>query len=97
MIVLVGAICLCVGACVGYIVCAVFSVNKIIEAKEDALLMIEPPKTEPDTNEGVWVISPDGYYPYCNQCGYEPPYVFGSDVRTPYCSNCGAKMRKEVE
>ena len=50
---------------------------------------------------GVWKINPDGYYPYCSVCGYEPPkfiaYFSGKDNRTPYCSNCGAKMRKEGE
>ena len=47
---------------------------------------------------GMWVINPDGWYPYCNQCGYEPERPTSQkDNRTPYCANCGAKMRKEVE
>lgn len=58
------------------------------------------PRCEASTErkEGVWVINPDGYYPYCNKCGYEPerPNIH-NDNRTPYCANCGAKMRKEVE
>ncbi len=51
-----------------------------------------------EAKQGVWIISCDGYYPYCNQCGYEPKYPMdGSDNRTPHCPNCGAKMRKECE
>ncbi len=47
---------------------------------------------------GVWIIDPDGYYPYCNQCGYEPPRPLqNDDNRTPYCPSCGAKMRKGYE
>lgn len=47
--------------------------------------------------KGVWIICCDGYYPYCSNCGYEPPWVHKTDMRTPYCPNCGAKMRNEVE
>lgn len=58
------------------------------------------PKCEASAEErkGVWLINPDGYYPYCSKCGYEPerPHFY-KDNRTPYCANCGARMRKEVE
>lgn len=47
--------------------------------------------------EAVWIICPDGYYPYCSNCGYEPPWVENKDMRTPYCPICGYKMRKEYE
>lgn len=51
-----------------------------------------------EVKHGIWVINPDGYYPYCNQCGYEPRRPLGDyDNRTPRCPNCGAKMRKEWE
>lgn len=35
-----------------------------------------------------WIISSDGYYPYCSNCKNEP------DCRrmTKYCPECGAKM-----
>ena len=51
--------------------------------------------------EGIWIISCDGYYPYCSRCAYEPerPSIH-NDNRTPYCPHCGAKMdgkRKEQE
>lgn len=39
-----------------------------------------------------WEICCDGYYPYCTNCSYEPPYVRGKDMRTTYCPNCGAEM-----
>ena len=55
-------------------------------------------ETPAEEKEGVWIINPDGWYPYCSKCGYEPdrPHKL-KDNRTPYCANCGAKMRKEVE
>ncbi len=37
---------------------------------------------------GHWIISCDGYYPYCSECTKEPP---GKEM-TDYCPNCGAKM-----
>ena len=41
---------------------------------------------------GEWIISSDGYYPFCSNCRYEPPFVGGRDMRTPRCPKCGAKM-----
>ncbi len=40
---------------------------------------------------GHWIISCDGYYPYCSECTKEPP---GKEM-TDYCPNCGAKMDGE--
>ena len=37
---------------------------------------------------GRWIISSDGYYPYCFACKEEPRY----GEMTNYCPNCGAKM-----
>lgn len=37
---------------------------------------------------GHWIISSDGYYPYCSECTKEPP---GREM-TDWCPNCGAKM-----
>lgn len=50
-----------------------------------------------EVKQATWIISSDGYYPYCSNCVYEPPYVYMTDMRTPYCPNCGAKMKKEWE
>lgn len=86
MIWLVGIVCGCIGIYVGYITCALLSVNKIVDITER--------KTQ---KKGIWKISPDGYYPYCSYCGYEPEWVIGKDSRTRYCSNCGAEMTKEVK
>ena len=44
--------------------------------------------------KGKWEINPDGYYPYCSECNYEPPWVEHKDMRTPFCPNCGKKMSK---
>ena len=56
-------------------------------------------KNDVTIQEGsTWIINPDGYYPYCKECGYEPePPRFHKDNRTPFCPNCGRKMRKEIE
>lgn len=40
---------------------------------------------------GRWIISSDGYYPYCSECKEEPK----SGNMTKYCPNCGSKMDKE--
>lgn len=41
---------------------------------------------------GEWIISSDGYYPYCSLCWHEPPS--GTDIRKTYeCPECGASMR----
>ena len=46
----------------------------------------------------TWIINPDGYYPYCSKCGYEPevPRIH-ADNRTPFCPQCGERMKKEFE
>jgi hypothetical protein len=38
-----------------------------------------------------WVISTDGYYPYCSECGYRPKEM------TRYCPDCGRMMRGSDE
>ena len=37
---------------------------------------------------GRWIISSDGYYPYCSECKERPK----SGDMTKHCPNCGAKM-----
>ena len=37
-----------------------------------------------------WLVSSDGYYPYCSNCGAR------TQKMTKYCAECGRKMRKEV-
>lgn len=40
---------------------------------------------------GEWIISSDGYYPYCSLCRYELPR--NADIREAYeCPKCGAIM-----
>ena len=41
---------------------------------------------------GRWIISSDGYYPYCWDCKARPK---GGNM-TKYCPNCGAKMDGEA-
>lgn len=38
---------------------------------------------------GEWMISSDGYHPYCSECKTEPE----SGKMTKYCPECGADMR----
>ena len=38
-----------------------------------------------------WIISSDGYYPYCSRCKNEPK----NGVMTDFCPNCGAYMKGE--
>lgn len=35
-----------------------------------------------------WAICCDGYYPFCSECGVEPP---GREM-SRYCPNCGRRM-----
>lgn len=37
----------------------------------------------------TWVISSDGYYLYCESCGYRPPREAGA---TKFCPECGRDM-----
>ena len=48
--------------------------------------------------QATWLINPDGYYPYCSNCGYEPDRpVFNKTNMTPYCPNCGERMKGDVK
>lgn len=38
-----------------------------------------------------WKINPDGWYPYCSNCGNEPRGGF----LTNFCPECGVDMRGE--
>ena len=43
--------------------------------------------------QGVWLINPDGYYPYCSNCRAEPK----SGEMSKFCPNCGSDMRRKEE
>ena len=42
-----------------------------------------------ETKKSKWEIDCDGYYPYCPNCGEEPP----SGKMTNFCPKCGKDMR----
>lgn len=42
-----------------------------------------------EVRHGEWIISSDGYYPYCSECWKEPKEI------SEFCPHCGAKMDKE--
>lgn len=49
-----------------------------------------------------WSINPDGYYPQCSNCGYEPPRELirrnGDALIFPrYCPECGADTKRKVK
>lgn len=46
------------------------------------------PLEDKHVRHGRWIISSDGYYPYCGDCKARPK---GGNM-TKYCPNCGAKM-----
>lgn len=50
-----------------------------------------------EQKQATWRICADGYYPYCSNCSYEPPWIKYKDMLTPYCPNCGCKMSKESD
>ena len=58
------------------------SISKYEEYKEE---------NQPERTEAKWKINCDGYYPYCSNCGSEPP----SGEMTLYCPACGACMGKD--
>ena len=49
----------------------------------------DQPSVQLDRNRPHWIISSDGYYPYCSECKSEPK----SGEMTDFCPNCGADMR----
>ena len=48
-----------------------------------------------DKSKGKWEINPDGYYPECSVCGYEPRIDHSFDLcNLNYCPKCGSVMAK---
>ena len=54
-------------------------------------LDVEETKDYLKDNSAHWVISCDGYYPYCSACGYQP-----EGKPTKFCAECG-KIMVEVK
>lgn len=53
-------------------------------------LMVDAPTADvQEVKRAKWIISSDGYYPYCSHCKTEPE----NGVMTKYCPECGAMMR----
>lgn len=51
------------------------------------------PTIETNPKHGRWIISSDGYYPYCPFCKEEPYRANNRDLPN-FCPNCGADMRE---
>lgn len=54
-------------------------------------LDVEETKDYLKDNSAHWIISSDGYYPYCSACGYQP-----EGKPTKFCAECG-KIMVEVK
>ena len=53
------------------------------------LVKSQPIADVQEVRHGKWIISSDGYYPYCSECRKEPKEI------SEFCPHCGAKMDKE--
>ena len=53
----------------------------------------ELPSVQPEQKTGRWLVSSNGYYPYCSNCRMEPQ----GRLMTDFCPNCGAKMGIKIE
>ena len=52
-------------------------------------LMVDAPTADvQEVKRAKWIISSNGYYPYCSHCKTEPK----NGVMTKYCPECGARM-----
>ena len=57
------------------------------EKKTTVLCVLNTMPTIDPVKHGKWIISSDGYYPYCSECNFRP-----EGKMTNYCPNCGARM-----
>lgn len=64
--------------------------HKLLES-EKRIASISNGHEQSELKHGHWIISSDGYYPYCSVCKAEPE----SGKMTKWCPNCGAKMDEE--
>lgn len=60
--------------------------SKIDYGEVIRLLNSEPVADVQEVRHGKWIISSDGYYPYCSECWKEPKEI------SEFCPHCGAKM-----
>ena len=66
--------------------------NPVIHYYDGKEVIKNAPAIEAEpVRHGRWIISSDGYYPYCSECKEEPK----SGNMTKYCPNCGSKMDTE--
>lgn len=61
------------------------------ESAKDCKFFNIPTADVQEVKHGEWIISSDGYYPYCSNCKNEPK----NGIMSNYCPICGARMKKE--
>lgn len=73
--------------------------NRLAEYEDTGLT---PDEINAKNKPAHWYINPDGYYPQCSNCGYEPPRELirrnGDALIFPrYCPECGSDTKREVK
>ena len=63
--------------------------DKAVEMIRDRIEQLDVAETNDylKDNSAHWIISSDGYYPYCSACGYQP-----EGKPTKFCAGCGKIM-----
>ena len=73
-------------------VIARLNVNKITyDSNTYYYIMTTPTADVTEIIHAKWIISSNGYYPYCSNCKTEPK----NGIKSKYCPECGARMDGE--
>lgn len=67
--------------------CVMESMSLRSHEKSEIIGLIDCQKDASTDNDAEWIISSDGYYPYCSKCYHIP------DEMTNFCPECGSKMK----
>lgn len=84
--------------------------QKYVQGLQDAIdgyfpqIIDDAPTAEAEpVKHAHWSINPDGYYPQCSNCGYEPPRelirrnaLSLEPILTKYCPNCGSENGTKI-
>lgn len=76
--------------CIHYEVCMYVNAQAVEYARAENCKLFKNIASYRKQTKAEWIISSDGYYPYCSRCKNEPK----NGVMTDYCPGCGAKMKE---